>query len=52
MKKPEERKEEKETEKKKQKKKTASVSAYFSANLPVRVKLDCIFNYNQCMDMC
>ena len=43
MKKPEERKEGKETEKKKQKKKTASVSAYFSANIPVRAMLNCIF---------
>jgi len=38
---------EKETEEK-----TASVSAYFSANIPVRAMLNCIFNYNQCMDMC
>jgi hypothetical protein len=44
MKKPEGRKEEKETEEK-----NASVSAYFSANLPVRVMLNCIINFNQCM---
>jgi hypothetical protein len=48
--KPEERKEEKER-KGGIRRKIVSVSAYFSANIPVRAMPNCLF-YFQCMDMC